>query len=75
MGVISCRSRETSLIPNIYELKRGRPVTAVILEQRTGDARRASPGCEKACWRYSGSKTRPLASSGDLQQHERIGNG
>ena len=33
-------------------------VFIVMLEQRTGDARRASPGCEKACCRYSGSKTR-----------------
>ena len=45
------------------------------MEQRTGDARRASPGCEIACCRYSGSKTKPLASSGDLPQHEKVGHG
>ena len=78
MGVISCHSRQASLIPFIY-LVRVISTTncygSIILEQRTGGARRTSPEIEKACWRYNGSKAMPLASFGDLQQHEKVGNG
>ena len=50
MGVISCRSREASLIRKLYRLKRRRYVTAVISEQNPGDRRIPSPGWEKSLY-------------------------
>ena len=74
MGVISCRSRAASIIPNYIRVKATTKYYCSNLGTKTWDARRAPPGCEKACCRSSGSKARPLASSGDLQQHEIVGN-
>ena len=47
MGVISCRRKEASLIPNhcIYELKRRRNVTAIISIHNRGCTKRIP-----ACW-------------------------
>ena len=48
IGVISCRSREASLIPTIYELMRRRNVIGVILDPKGGDAGSVPPGLEKS---------------------------
>ena len=44
------------------------------MEHMTGDGRRASRGREKAFFEYSESKARLLASPGDLQTNEKVGN-
>ena len=57
MGVISCRSREASLIPNYIRLKRRRNDTTVMLEPKGGDAKSMSPGLEKASELYRERET------------------
>ena len=42
---------------------RDRNLTAVSLDPNTGDARRASPEWEKACWKYRESNSSALAAS------------
>ena len=44
------------------------------MEHMSGDGRRASRGREKAFFGYSESKARLLASPGDLQTNEKVGN-
>ena len=48
MGVISCRSREASLIPDYIQLMRRRNVTGVILDPNDGDAGSVSLGVGKS---------------------------
>ena len=77
MGIISCRSREASLIPNDIRVEATTNVTALISE--SGDARRASPDREKACRRHC-CESKWKGNEGHLlyhrtRQHEEVGNG
>ena len=48
MGVMSCRSREASLLPNYIRGKASASVTAGILDQNPGGGRRLPRGERKA---------------------------
>ena len=61
MGVISCRSREASLIPDYVRVKMTKRYCSH-LETDTGDVRNASPGWEKGSWLYRESKLMSIAS-------------
>ena len=47
MGVISCRSREASLIPNYIRINATTECYGVILDPKSGDAGSVSPGVGK----------------------------
>ena len=48
MGVISCRSREASLIPNYIRVNASAKCFSSNLEEKNGDGRRTFPGWEKS---------------------------
>ena len=74
MGVISCRSREGSVIPNYVRVKATSKRYCSNVGTENWGRPKGIPGCEKACFGYSESKASTLASSGDLHKHEKEDN-
>ena len=76
MGVISCRRIEASLIPNYVRVQATTKCYCSKQGTKNRGRQKGIPGMRKSLLQVqSGSKTRPLASSGGLQQHESVGNG
>ena len=75
MGVISCRSREASLIPNYIRVEASAKCYSSNLAAKPRGRIKAVPGVGERPDSYTKSKMIPLASSAPMQQLERVGSG